>query len=106
MGTHKLQALDISLFQDCWRRLNNVGLNPKINISSKFVTKVDIIEIFDLDCESLKTMNPHLNLTPRENLWSFIGKYMAQQWTFCVSFQKLHCTSERWGNELGKINNF
>jgi hypothetical protein len=48
--------------------LNNVGLNPKIDISSKFVTKVDIIEIFDLDCKSLKTMNPYFNLTPRENL--------------------------------------
>jgi hypothetical protein len=46
--------------------LNNVGFNPKINISSKFVIKVDIIEIFDLNCESLKTMNPHLNLTPRK----------------------------------------
>jgi hypothetical protein len=39
------------------RRLSNVGLNPKIVIPSCLVTNVDIVEIFGLGCESLKTTN-------------------------------------------------
>jgi hypothetical protein len=39
------------------KRLSNVGLNLKTKIPSCLVTKADIVEIFGLGCESLKTIS-------------------------------------------------
>jgi hypothetical protein len=68
--------------------LNNVGLNPKIDISSKFVTKVDIIEIFGLDCESLKTMNTFEPNTKRK-LVKFYWQVYGTTMNFLCDFSKV-----------------
>jgi hypothetical protein len=40
------------------RKLSNVGLNRKTKTPSCLVTKADIVEIFGLGCENLKTIDP------------------------------------------------
>jgi hypothetical protein len=44
------------------KRLSNVGLIPKTKIPNCVITKVEIVEIFGLGCESLKTTNPCFHL--------------------------------------------
>ncbi len=53
------------------RRLNNVGLNLKTKIPSCLVTKVHIVEIFGLGCESLKITNPRLHPNTKKKLVKF-----------------------------------
>jgi len=48
------------------KRLSNVGLNPKIEIPSCLITKADIVEIFGLAWESLKTTNLCFHLDTRK----------------------------------------
>ncbi len=53
------------------RKLSYVGLNPKTEIPSCLVTKVDIVEILSLGCESLKTTNLHLHPNTKRELLKF-----------------------------------
>jgi hypothetical protein len=57
--------------------LSNVGLNPKIEISTNLVIEANIVEIFGLGCETLKMTNPHLHLATKRKLvklyWQVYG---------------------------------
>jgi hypothetical protein len=50
------------------RKLNGEGINPKIEIPSHLVAKLDIEEVFKLGCTDLKSTSPHLHLDTKQEL--------------------------------------